>query len=132
MASGLLRGRLGLQELLPAAYTDPAALALMDRVSCVVDEGSTFPRHYSGELRVTLKNGHVLAHREAVNRGHAERPLSNTDVQQKFRANATLHFSDAHAETVQAQLLALHQLADVATLETLLAQDPTDLAKVKP
>lgn len=126
VASGLLRGKLGLQELLPAAFTEPAALSLMDRVSCVVDEGSTFPRHYSGELRVTLKNGQVLTHREAVNRGHAERPLSNIDVQQKFQANARLHFSAAHAAAVQAQLLALPQLANVATLETLLAQDPTE------
>jgi 2-methylcitrate dehydratase PrpD len=129
VASGLLRGRLGLQELLPAAFTEAAALALMDRVFCDADPVSTFPLHYSGELRVTLKNGQVLQHREAVNRGHAERPLTNTDVQHKFQANATLHFSAAHAEAVQAQVLALAQLANVATLETLLAQDPTEPQK---
>jgi 2-methylcitrate dehydratase PrpD len=129
VASGLLRGKLGLQELLPSAFTEPSALALMDRVSCIVDEASTFPRHYSGELRVRLKNGQVLTHREAVNRGHAERPLSNADVQQKFQANATLHFSAAFATAVQAQLLALPQLADVATLETQLAQDPAEQPK---
>ena len=129
VASGLLRGKLGLQELLPSAFTEPAALALMDRVSCIVDEASTFPRHYSGELSVRLKNGQVLTRREAVNRGHAERPLGNTDVQQKFQANATLHFSAAFAAAVQAQLLALPQLADVATLETLLAQDPAEQPK---
>ena len=132
VASGLLRGRLGLQELLPAAFTEPAALALMDRVHCEADPASTFPRHYSGELRVTLKNGQVLTHREAVNRGHAERPLSNADVQRKFLANATLHFSAAHAAAVQSQLLALPQLADVNTLETLLAQDPVEQAKANP
>lgn len=126
VASGLLRGRLGLQELLPAAFTAPAALALMDRVHVEVDPASTFPRHYSGELRVTLKNGQVLRHREAVNRGHAERPLSNAEIQRKYTANATLHFADAQAQQVQQQLLALPQLADVADLEMLLAQDPTE------
>lgn len=124
VASGLLRGRLGLQELLPAAYTEPAALALMDRVRCVADAASTFPRHYSGELRVTLKSGEVVVHREPVNRGHAERPLSNDEIAAKYGANATLHFSAEHAARVQQQLLALPQLADVARLETLLAQDP--------
>lgn len=125
VACGLLRGRLGLQELQPAAWTDPGALALMDRVHCQADPDSTFPHHYSGELRVTLKDGRVVRHREAVNRGHAERPLSNAEVARKFSDNSTLHFSPGHAARVQAQVLALPQLADVATLEALLAQDPT-------
>ena len=105
----------------------------MDRVQCEVDPASTFPRHYSGEVRVTLESGQVLRHREAVNRGHAERPLSNADVQRKFLGhNATLHFSAAHAAAVQSQFLALPQLADVNTLETLLAQDPVEQPKANP
>lgn len=124
VASGLLRGRLGLQELLPEAFTDPAARMLMDRVHCEVDSTSTFPRHYSGELRVTLKNGEVLSHREAVNRGHAERPLSNEEISAKYQANASLYFAARFVQQVQQQVLALPQLADVATLETLLAQEP--------
>ena len=127
IASGLLRGRLGLQDLTPAAYTDPAALALMDRIAYEVDADTTFPRHYTGELRVTLDDGSVLTHREAVNRGHAERPLSNADVRDKFLANATLHFPPAHAQAVCDQVLALDQLASVHTLESLLAQAPHSL-----
>ena len=124
IASGLLRGRLGLQELTQAAYTDPAALALMDRVTYEVDPATTFPHHYTGELRVTLDDGAVLTHREAVNRGHAERPLSNAEVRDKFFANATIHFPLAHAQAVCDQVLALARLASVDTLETLLAQAP--------
>ena len=124
VASGLLRGRLGLKELTREAFTEPAALDLMDRVHCEPDPESTFPRHYGAALRVTLSDGRVLTHREAVNRGHAERPLSNGDVVQKYTDNATLHFSGSHAAAVHDQLLALPQLADVRTLETLLARDP--------
>jgi 2-methylcitrate dehydratase PrpD len=123
VASGLLRGRLGLKELLPAAYTDPAARALMDRVHCMPDPDSTFPRHYGAELRVTLKDGRERRHREAVNRGHAERPLSNADIQAKYLDNATLHFSAGHAAAVQAAVLGLEG-GRAAALETLLAQDP--------
>ena len=129
VASGLLRGRLGLQELLPAAFTDPAALSLMDRVHVELDPASTFPLHYSAELRVTMKNGEVLRHREAVNRGHAERPLSNAEIQRKYTDNATLHFTAAHAQRLQQHWLGLAQLDDVATLETLLAQDPPEPTK---
>ena len=34
----------------------------------------------------------ALVHRESVNRGHAERPLSNDEVREKFFDNAGLHF----------------------------------------
>lgn len=125
VASGLLRGRLGLQELEPAGYTDAAALALMQRIDYVVDEASTFPRHYTGELRVTLDDGRVVSHREPVNRGHAERPLSNAEVRDKYLANATLHFPQAHAGQVCEAVLGLDRAPDAQALEALLARDPS-------
>lgn len=124
VASGLLRGKLGLAELAPSAYQDPAACALMDRVGYVEDATSTFPKHYSGEVRVTLADGRVLTHRESVNRGHAERPVTNPEVAEKFTGNATLHFSRAHADAVRAQVLDLEHLPDLRTLEDLLAREP--------
>jgi 2-methylcitrate dehydratase PrpD len=124
VASGLMRGRLGLQELLPAAFTDPAARSLMDRVHCEVDPDATFPKHYGAALRVTLADGRVIVQREPVNRGHAERPLSNAEVRRKFHDNATLHFSASHADAVQAMLLDLPRLADVRPLANLMALEP--------
>ena len=108
-----------------AAFNDPAARALMQRISYVVDPDSTFPRHYTGEVRVTLDDGRVIGHRESVNRGHAERPLSNDEIRDKFFDNATLHFPRAHADAVCDQVLALDRIADVRTLESLLARDPS-------
>jgi 2-methylcitrate dehydratase PrpD len=124
VVSGLFRGRLGLKELLPEAYQEEAACALMDKVQYRVDPDSTFPSHYSGEVRITFKDGAQLARREAVNRGHAERSVSNEDVQTKFMENACLHFSSAQAQAILDQVLALDHLPDVRSLETLLATDP--------
>ena len=124
VASGLLRGRLGLRELTPEAFGDPAALALMDRVHCSVDTATTFPRHYSGEVVVTLDDGTTLGERQAVNRGHAERPLANAEVRDKFFANATLHFAEAHARAVCDAVLELDRMSSVAALEDLLAVAP--------
>jgi len=128
VASGLMRGRLGLKELEPAAYRDHEILSLMDKVRYVVDATSTFPRHYTGEVRVTLANGTTLRQREAVNRGHVDNPLSNDDVHAKFMENATLHFSTAHAGAISELVLALDNLTDLGALETLLASDPPDAA----
>ena len=125
VASGLLRGRLGLKELEPSAFTDPTALALMQRISCTVDADSTFPRHYTGEVRVTLDDGRVIGHRESVNRGHAERPLSNDEIRQKFFDNATINFPGSHAEEVCEKVLSLDRQDSIRSLEDLLARDPS-------
>jgi 2-methylcitrate dehydratase PrpD len=124
VVSGLLRGSFGLQDLLSDAFSAPQALALMERTHYAVDPHSSFPRHYTGEVRVTLSDGRVLRHREDVNRGHAERPLSNDEVRSKFFDNATLHFSRTHAQAVCDQVLALDRLPSAHALEALLAQDP--------
>ncbi len=124
VASGLMRGRLGLKELLPEAYLNDAARALMDKVQYRIDPDATFPRHYSGEVRVTLKGGRQIEHREAVNRGHPERPVSNADVVAKFIDNAGLHFSPAHGQAICEAVLALDRAPNLAALESLLAQDP--------
>lgn len=124
VVSGLMRGKLGLKELQPEAYLAPGVQALMDTVRFRIDPDSTFPRHYSGEVRLTLRGGRELRHREAVNRGHADRPVTNADVCTKFMENASLNFSRTHAEAVRDQVLALDRLPDVSALETLLMQPP--------
>jgi 2-methylcitrate dehydratase PrpD len=124
VASGLLRGRLGLEELKPSAYLCGEAQALMDRIRYSVDAHSSFPRHYTGEVRVTLDDGTQHRHREVVNRGHPDRPLSNSEVERKFMDNATLHFSREHARAVSEAVLNLDRLAGTRELEEILARAP--------
>src|SRR5689334_14345093 len=50
VAASLLRGRFTLAELEPETLSDPAVLALADKVEYEVDAGSNFPRSYAGEL----------------------------------------------------------------------------------
>ena len=100
IASGLLRGRFGLPDLEPEAFADPAALALMDKVHYQVDPDSGFPRHYSGEVIVTLKDGRELRHREAINRGAADRPLSSDDIVAKFLENALTAVAPQRAQAI--------------------------------
>jgi 2-methylcitrate dehydratase PrpD len=86
IAASLVRGRFGLSEL--EKLDDPAILDLAAKVDYVVDPSLDFPRHYGGEVVVRLRGGRELRKREAVNRGSADRPLSNADILAKFRANA--------------------------------------------
>jgi 2-methylcitrate dehydratase PrpD len=124
VASGLLRGKLGLKELEPTAFLSDEVQTLMDRVRYSVDSESTFPRHYSGEVRVTLADGSRTRHREAVNRGHPDRPLTNAEVREKFIDNATLHFVAPRARAIEAAVLELDGPNSTRRLEDVLAVDP--------
>jgi 2-methylcitrate dehydratase PrpD len=124
IASGLLRGSLGLADLLPEAIADARVRSLMQRIDCVPDPGSTFPAHYTGEVVVTTDDGRRFAHREAINRGHAERPLAPADIRAKFRANAALWFSASDIHRLEDAILDLDRLPDLRELEPLLALTP--------
>lgn len=108
VAAALLRGRLGLAELEEDALRDAEILELTGKVRYGIDSQSAFPHAYSGEVTVTLGDGRILNHREHINRGAADRPLSNDDILAKFRANAGLV---CDAETVE------HMIAAMLTLE---------------
>lgn len=90
VATALKHGRLGLAELEPEYLADPEVHALMDRTTCAEYGDGPFPSAYSGRLAITLDDGTVLRHDEPVNRGAADRPLSNAEIVAKYRLNAAL------------------------------------------
>ena len=120
VASGLARGRLGLAEFLPAAFIEPRIERLMDKVEYAIDPASTFPRHYSGEVEVTLDDGRKFSNRVAVNRGNPERPLTNAEIEAKFFENAALTLTESAAQRIRDQVLGLEKLASAADFEATL------------
>src|SRR6185369_9177058 len=100
VAASLVRGKFTLAELEPDALTDERILRLCDLVDYEVDPRSTFPKHYTGEVQISLKDGRKVAHREALNRGCADRPLSNADIVDKFMGNARMSISARQADEV--------------------------------
>lgn len=113
VAASLVRGRFSLAELEPAVLADETILALCDRVDYAVDPNSTFPRHYTGEVQISLKDGRTLTHREAMNRGCADRPLSNAEIVEKFTDNARLRLSARQTAEVRDAVLGIDRSEDV-------------------
>ena len=101
VATGLTKGRFTLAELEDDALNDKAVLDLASRVDYEIDQGSTFPRHYTGEVVVETADGRTLRHREGVNRGCADRPLSNDEVVSKFFDNADRAIPRRTAERIR-------------------------------
>ena len=116
VAAAWLRGRMTLAELEPEALSDPAILALAARVGYSIDPDSPFPRTYSGELVVRLHDGRTLRHREAVNRGAPDRPLTNADIVEKYRGNAATALSPGATARIEHAVLSFprHQAAALA------------------
>ncbi|MFC5951342.1 MmgE/PrpD family protein [Pseudonocardia lutea] len=85
VAAALTRDRFTLAELEDDALGDAAILDLAQKVRVSEDPDSAFPAAYSGAVEIELADGRVLRHREQVNRGHDERPLTNAEVVAKFR-----------------------------------------------
>jgi 2-methylcitrate dehydratase PrpD len=122
VATSLLKGRFTLGELEDAALHDAAVLNLASRVEYEADPASTFPRHYTGEVIVDTKDGRSLRHREGINRGCADRPLTNDEIVVKFLDTAQRAVSRPTAENVLNAVVnfdreSAHTLADALCAE---------------
>ena len=109
VAAAMLRGRLTLAEMEPEELNAPDILALASKVSYADDPESPFPAVYSGEVIITLADGSELSHREHINRGAADRPLSNDDIIVKFRDNATMLVNEETIDRQQDAMLFLDE-----------------------
>jgi len=111
VATALTKGRLTLDELEPEFLGDAATLALIDRTSYGPYGDGPFPKAYSGAVKIRTRDGRELSHFEPVNRGAADRPLTNTEIIAKYRENATfgaaLWAGPDRVAAMEASLLAL-------------------------
>ena len=88
MSSSMTRGQFTLDELEDEALQDPTILDLCSKSGYEIDPDSAYPTYYSGEVVIETNDGRRLTHREAINRGSADNPLSTSDIEDKFFANA--------------------------------------------
>jgi 2-methylcitrate dehydratase PrpD len=121
VASGLLKGKVGLAELEPTELVNPAVLALADRVEYRLDPDTGFPKYYSGEVIVELDDGTEFRHREHINRGAADRPITEAEITAKFFDNACMALPRDRAERICEAVLDLDGFSDVARLAELLS-----------
>jgi 2-methylcitrate dehydratase PrpD len=123
VATALLKGRFTLTELEDGALEDRAVLDLASRVDYEIDRASTFPRHYTGEVIVETDDGRTLRHREAINRGCADRPLSNDEIVAKFFDNADRAIARESAERIRDAVLVFDRQSARSLADVLSARD---------
>jgi 2-methylcitrate dehydratase PrpD len=120
VSAALHRNRFTLNELEDEALNDTQILDLAGRVTYEEDPNSAFPTYFSGEIRVKTKDGRELVHREQVNRGAGDRPLSADDIITKFIGNAERALPSSRVEQIIDAALSLDSFGTVKDFGALL------------
>src|SRR5262249_10941949 len=100
---------------------DPAVLALASRVGYDLDPTIDYPRQFIGHVRVCLRDGRVIEESQDHPRGGPDAPMSRSEIEAKFRGNASLVMSEGQATRVTRTLDALPRAPDLRGLTELLA-----------
>jgi 2-methylcitrate dehydratase PrpD len=116
----LVRGKAGLAEFSDEAIRDEGVLKIADKVRYELDPTIDYPRHMSGHVKIKLKDGTILEENQPYPRGGFELPLPPEDIQEKFRANASLAIAGEKAEEIVSTVRALETLPKIETLADLL------------
>ena len=83
-AVGLIFGRANESEYADAVVRDPAVIAIRDRVSAVADPAVS--SYLEAHVSITLRDGRVLTRHVPHALGTLQRPISDQDLEAKFRA----------------------------------------------
>lgn len=123
VAASIARGKFGLAEMVDDVRTDEGILNLARRVDYAADPDSPFPASYSGELVVETHDGRTLRHRETINRGAEERPISNGEIVRKYEENAALAIGAAQIGAIRDAILGLDEMDDICELTAVLRHE---------
>ena len=88
LATGFVRGGVGLDAFTDAAVRDEAVLALAAKVRYVIYQKNPYPNAFTGHIRVIMTDGQVFEDRQPHFRGGANEPLTRADIEEKFALNA--------------------------------------------
>ena len=112
-AVGLVRGRARHEEYSDAAVNDPAIARVRERTTAVADPAITEDQAF---VEVELADGRRLSHRIEQSLGNVHRPLSDAQLDDKFRDQARLVLTAEAADAALALCWQVGQLGNVHDL----------------
>jgi len=120
VASAIVGGREALELFGDDARADRRVLTLAERIRYEPDPSLPFPKTYGGRLEVHTRGGRTIEIDESVNRGHPDRPLSETELTDKFLRNARARLETKAARRALLALQRLDEADDVSSVVALL------------
>lgn len=93
-------GKVDMSTFYDRELSDSEIIKISSLVYAEVDEKSTYPLHYPGELTVYMKDGTEYNRRIEILHGEKENPLSLDEIKVKFRNNALRVMDELQVENV--------------------------------
>jgi 2-methylcitrate dehydratase PrpD len=113
-------GQVGAEEIELPRLADPRVRRLLARMKVIEDAGFSrrFPAERWARVRITLKDGRVLASEPAIARGNPENPLTDEELRAKYRSLAEPVLGVERATRIERRVDALR--VDSAALRPLI------------
>jgi len=112
-AIGLVRGKGGISEFTAEAVADPLLAHIRERTSAVGDAGISEDQV---DIEVDLETGETLHLFVEQSLGNVHRPLSNAQLDEKFRDQAILVLGESQVQSLLTQCWQIDALADAGDL----------------
>ena len=121
-AVALMDGAVTDAQFAPSRFRDPALLALVAKVKVHRDAAlnERYPRGIPNRLTVTLRDGRKLVREVEFPRGHAQNPMSDAEVEHKFRSMVEPRYGKERADRILAACWQLDKLKEAGELVRLL------------
>ncbi len=115
VAAAIIDRALGLDQFTPEKLQDPKVRELSDRV--VVSGDPELERfHGPGIVEITTKDGAKYRCRVDIPKGNPANPMSDSELEEKFRSMAAKYMDDAQIREVIATIYNLDKLDDIGQL----------------
>lgn len=118
MAAALVTGRVRFAAFTEALLADPVMRGTMAKVSRHVDEAAeaAFPGRRSAVVSITTTGGETLEHYSPTRKGDPDNPLSDSELEDKFRELSEPVIGKAAAETLRREVWEIDKAKSLSAL----------------
>ncbi len=111
VAHALLYGSVRLNAFTPERMSDPAIRSLMKKIVCVADPvlSKGYPNQRAAQVDIDLKDGSRLSYFQPYRKGDPELPLTDEELNAKFKELADPVLGQVRAERLLEQLWSLEK-----------------------
>ena len=122
IATILVKNNLSLKEYSEDNLKNPEIIKLASKVNYITEPNIHNQKYFPGHVRIKMKNGKVYEH--AINKhwGCPENPMSQEEIEKKFRKNVESIFSKDQTEMIIDKINNLEKLQNISELTKLLVR----------
>ncbi len=124
IAVAVAKGNVLPSDFTAEAIRDPFVRSFLPKIKVIADPeiDQLFPKVKRAAVTITTADGRRFEKTEDFAKGRAERPMTDAELIDKFRANAGAVFDDAHLDEIVDAVMGLDQIRDVRELVRLLVR----------